>query len=167
MPHPALARWPAVDDCLLKLACESGVALESLCGADACVSFEKARALDEVRRRWRMMLTDDAFARACVARMREVTDEEIERAIERRVAPRGATPREALEKRRARDGARAGRRRGDGAVERRRAPAEVLARGAGDLERRTGEARRRRGARRRRRGGDRRGTRDERRTRRR
>lgn len=98
MPHPALARWPAVDDCLLKLACESGVALESLCGARACVSFEKARALDEVRHRWRMMLTDDAFARACVARMREVTDEEIERAIERRVAPRGATPREALKK---------------------------------------------------------------------
>ena len=98
MPHPALARWPAVDDCLLKLACESGVALESLCGLNACVSFEKARALDEVRHRWRMMLTDDAFARACVARMREVTDEEIERAIERRVAPRGATPREARSK---------------------------------------------------------------------
>ena len=81
MPHPALARWPAVDDCLLKLACESGVALESLCGLNACVSFEKARALDEVRHRWRMMLTDDAFSNACVARMREVTDEEIEKAL--------------------------------------------------------------------------------------
>ena len=98
MPDPDLSRWPAIDDYLLKLACESGVALESLVGADSCVKFASVRTLDDVRARWNSMLRDDAFARACVRRLAEVRDDEIERAIAQRVAPRGATLREVLER---------------------------------------------------------------------
>ena len=98
MPDPDLSRWPALDDYLLKLACESGVALESLVGADSCVKFASVRTLDDVRARWNSMLRDDAFARACVRRLAEVRDDEIERAIAQRVAPRGATLREVLER---------------------------------------------------------------------
>ena len=98
MPAPALDRWPAIDDYLLKLACESGVALESLVGARACVRFAQPRTLDDVRARWTSMLYDDAFARACVERIADVRDEDIDAAIETRVACRGATLRQTLER---------------------------------------------------------------------
>ena len=36
-PPPPLEAWPAIDDALLRLAIESGVAVEALSGARACV----------------------------------------------------------------------------------------------------------------------------------
>ena len=38
-PPPPLEAWPAIDDALLRLAIESGVAVEALSGARACVEF--------------------------------------------------------------------------------------------------------------------------------
>ena len=42
-PPPPLEAWPAIDDALLRLAIESGVAVEALSGARACVEFVSGR----------------------------------------------------------------------------------------------------------------------------
>jgi len=94
-PTPAIEAWPAIDDALLRLAIESGVAVEALSGARACVEFVSGRKeAAEVRARWRAMLTGgDGWSERCAERMREVSRETLEREIDARVRWR-ATSRE-------------------------------------------------------------------------
>lgn len=94
-PTPAIEAWPAIDDALLRLAIESGVAVEALSGARACVEFVSGRKeAAEVRARWRAMLTGgDGWSERCAERMREVSREVLEREIDARVRWR-ATSRE-------------------------------------------------------------------------
>ncbi len=89
-PPPPLDAWPAIDDALLKLAVESGVALEALAGEHACVEFSKKWSLAQVSARWRAMLYDDAFSRACVARCDALDRRVVEEAIEARCDAGGA-----------------------------------------------------------------------------
>lgn len=94
-PTPTLEAWPAIDDALLRLAIESGVAVEALSGARACVEFVSGpKEAAEVRARWRAMLTGgDGWSERCAERMREVSTEALEREIDARVRWR-ATSRE-------------------------------------------------------------------------
>ena len=94
-PTPAIEAWPAIDDALLRLAIESGVAVEALSGARACVEFVSGpKEAAEVRARWRAMLTGgDGWSERCAERMREVSTEALEREIDARVRWR-ATSRE-------------------------------------------------------------------------
>lgn len=89
-PPPPLDAWPAIDDVLLKLAVESGVALEALTGEHACVEFSKKWSLAQVSARWRAMLYDAAFSRACVARCDALDRRVVEEAIEARCDAGGA-----------------------------------------------------------------------------
>lgn len=94
-PTPAIEAWPAIDDALLRLAIESGVAVEALSGPRACVEFVSGpKEAAEVRARWRAMLTGgDGWSERCAERMREVSTEALEREIDARVRWR-ATSRE-------------------------------------------------------------------------
>ena len=79
-PPPPLEAWPAIDDALLRLVIESGVAVEALSGARACVEFVSGRKeAAEVRARWRAMLVGgDGWSERCAERMREVSTEVLE-----------------------------------------------------------------------------------------
>ena len=109
-PPPPLEAWPAIDDALLRLAIESGVAVEALSGARACVEFVSGRKeAAEVRARWRAMLVgEDGWSERCAERMREVSTEVLEREIDARVrwrATSSETGGAAGEKTEAEDGA--------------------------------------------------------------
>lgn len=86
---PPIDDWPPIDDALLKLAVESGVALESLAGSTACIKFSSPHSLEEIAHRWRSALRDDAFAGAFAARIHGLDVHAIAEAIEARATDGG------------------------------------------------------------------------------
>jgi len=97
----AVSSWPASDDLALKLAIESGIAMRSIGGANSVVTFSLPRDRDDVVSRWRAMLYDRDFSRACVERMERIDRNERNAIVARasaEFAKRGVSLATALER---------------------------------------------------------------------